>query len=66
LKTQTAVVDYGVGNLHSVTNAMAYLGFDAIITGDEREIERADAVILPGVGAFPDAMDNLRARALTR
>ncbi len=64
MKTKTAVVDYGVGNLHSVINAMAYLGFDTLVTGDGREIERADALILPGVGAFPDAMEHLRARGL--
>ena len=55
----TAVVDYGVGNLKSVTNAMAYLGYDTVITGDAAELERADAIILPGVGAFPDAADKL-------
>lgn len=55
----TAIVDYGVGNLKSVSNAMAYVGQDTLITGDARELERADAVILPGVGAFPDAADKL-------
>lgn len=59
-----AVVDYGVGNLKSVTNAMAYLGHDAFITGDPDELERADAIILPGVGAFPDAAEKLRGPGL--
>jgi len=60
----TAIVDYGVGNLKSVTNAMDYLGLKACITSDPNELERADAIILPGVGAFPDAADRLRASGL--
>ena len=52
-----AIVDYGVGNLKSVSNAFAYLGEKTLITKDNRELELADAVILPGVGAFPDAAD---------
>lgn len=62
----TAIVDYGVGNLKSVSNAMAYVGQDTLITGDARELERADAVILPGVGAFPDAADKLRQTGLAQ
>ena len=61
-----AIVDYGAGNLLSVSKAMEYLGYSVCITGEVKEIERADAVILPGVGAFPDAMDNLRATGLDR
>lgn len=60
----TAIVDYGVGNLKSVTNAMDYLGLRTVITGDPRELERADAILLPGVGAFPDAAEKLRATGL--
>lgn len=56
----TAIVDYGVGNLKSVSNAMTYVGQRTSITGDSGELERADAVILPGVGAFPDAANKLR------
>lgn len=61
-----AVVDYGVGNLKSVTNALGYLGLGSAITGDAGELERADAIILPGVGAFPDAADKLCASGLDR
>ena len=57
----TAIVDYGVGNLKSIANAMAYLGERTLIAGDEAGLEKADAIILPGVGAFPDAADRLRA-----
>ena len=56
----TAIVDYGVGNLKSVVNAMNYLGLETRITGDGKELERASAIILPGVGAFPDAAEKLR------
>lgn len=60
----TAIVDYGVGNLKSVANAMAYIGKKTLVTGDAGELERADSIILPGVGAFPDAADKLRLTGL--
>ena len=60
----TAVVDYGVGNLKSVTNAMRYLGLESRITSEAGELERASAIILPGVGAFPDAAEKLRGTGL--
>ena len=62
----TAIVDYGVGNLKSVANAMAYLGERTLIAGDEAGLEKADAIILPGVGAFPDAADRLHAAGLDK
>ncbi len=55
-----AIVDYDAGNLKSVQKAVQYLGRDAIITRDEKEILSADHVILPGVGAYGDAMERLR------
>ena len=66
MKHFTAIVDYGVGNLRSVTNAMDYLGLGTVITSDPGELERADAIILPGVGAFPDAAEKLRGPGLDR
>ena len=54
-----AIIDYNVGNLFSVKNALDYIGLPSVITRDADEIGRADAVILPGVGAFPDAMREL-------
>jgi glutamine amidotransferase len=60
----TAIVDYGVGNLKSVSNAMGYLGLETRITSDRKELELADAIILPGVGAFPDAAEKLRGKGL--
>jgi len=55
-----AIVDYGLGNLHSITQACAHAGLHAEITASPEALLRADAVILPGVGAFGDAMATLR------
>ncbi len=55
-----AVVDYGAGNLMSVTNALSYLGIENRITADPFVIDRAAGIILPGVGAFPSAMQKLK------
>ena len=51
-----AIVDYGAGNIFSVLNAMEYLNIPAKLTSDAEELRAADAILLPGVGAFPDAM----------
>lgn len=55
-KYRVAIVDYGLGNLFSVQQAFAYIGITARITSSRQEILAADAVVLPGVGAFGDAM----------
>ncbi len=55
-----AIIDYGMGNLFSVKHACAHAGLDAEITTDKETIVHASAVILPGIGAFRDAMDTLR------
>lgn len=55
-----AIIDYGMGNLHSVSKAVERLGYEAFVTADPRTILDADGAILPGVGAFGDAMQNLR------
>lgn len=60
-----AIVDYGAGNIFSVKNALDYLELESILTSDAKEIENADAVILPGVGAFPSAMNKLSESGLT-
>ena len=59
-----AVIDYGAGNLFSVCNALEFLNIQHEVTKDADAINRADAVILPGVGAFPAAMESLRATGL--
>ena len=59
-----AIVDYGMGNVRSVCNALDFLGEEAVITADRQALARADRLILPGVGAFGDAMRQLRERQL--
>ena len=59
-----AIIDYDAGNIKSVEKAMQYLGQDVKISDDQSEILAADKVILPGVGSFGDAMDNLRRKGL--
>ena len=55
-----AIIDYDAGNIKSVEKALNYLGEEAIITRDHDEIVNSDKVILPGVGAFADAMEKIR------
>lgn len=59
-----AIIDYGLGNLASVRNAFIKLGYEATVTNLAEEILAADRVVLPGVGAFEDAINNLRATGL--
>ena len=61
----TAIIDYDAGNLRSVEKAIALLGGDPVITRDRETILKADHVILPGVGAFGDAMEKLNQYGLT-
>ena len=60
----TAIIDYDAGNIKSVENALRFLGHDVVVTADPEVILQADHVILPGVGAFGDAMQRLRGRGL--
>lgn len=55
-----AIIDYDAGNLKSVEKALKFLGEESIVTRDRKEILSADKVILPGVGAFGEAMDHLK------
>jgi glutamine amidotransferase len=59
-----AIIDYGMGNLHSVSKAVERIGCEVIVTSDPEQIFAADGAILPGVGAFGDAMANLRETGL--
>lgn len=59
-----AVVDYDAGNIKSVEKALVHLGADVIVTREPEEILKADKVILPGVGAFGDAMEKIRGYGL--
>ena len=58
-----AVIDYGAGNLFSVKNALDFLGVENCMAKDREIIQKADGLILPGVGAFPDAMEKLKEKA---
>lgn len=59
-----AIIDYDAGNIRSVEKAVRYLGKEAVVTSEPEEILAADRVILPGVGAFEDAMKRLHAMGL--
>ena len=59
-----AIIDYGVGNLFSLSSSLRYLGLETAVTGDAEVLRRADRIILPGVGAFADAIAKLRSTGL--
>ena len=59
-----AIADYGMGNRRSVEKALAHVGAESTVTADHDAIRAADKVLLPGVGAFPEAMRNLRRSGL--
>jgi imidazole glycerol-phosphate synthase subunit HisH len=59
-----AIVDYGMGNLRSVEKAFEKVGYDTVVTDKPEIIENADKIVLPGVGAFKDAIDGLQERDL--
>lgn len=59
-----AIIDYGVGNLFSLKSSFAAIGADVIVTSDPAVIESAEKIVLPGVGAFGDAAEKLRASGL--
>ena len=61
-----AIINYGLGNLHSVQKAVAFVGGEAVVTDDPQVILGADKVILPGVGAFADGMKGLASRGLAK
>lgn len=61
-----AIIDYGVGNLFSVKSSFKYIGYDAVVTGDKEIIEKCDKILLPGVGAFEDAIAKLRETGLDK
>ena len=60
MTTRIAILDYGVGNLRSVEKALEHIGAAAVISREPEEVRAADGVILPGVGAFPKAMERVR------
>jgi imidazole glycerol-phosphate synthase subunit HisH len=64
LKRRIVILDYGIGNVRSISNAFERIGADPILTNDSDTLMNADAVVLPGVGAFGKGMSNLNERGL--
>ena len=64
MNNKIAIVDYGVGNLFSLCSSLDYIGVEAEVTSDAEKIRNAPRIILPGVGAFADAREKLRASGL--
>ncbi|WP_118973736.1 imidazole glycerol phosphate synthase subunit HisH [Taibaiella koreensis] len=65
MKKSVVIIDYGLGNIYSIDQACRHVGYTPILTSDKDEILGADSVILPGVGAFPVAMERLKSKGLT-
>ena len=61
-----AIIDYGVGNLFSLASSFKAIGYETVVTGDAETIKKADKLILPGVGAFGDAVKKLRNSGLDK
>lgn len=61
---KTVIIDYGMGNLKNVQKAFSYLGYETEISGEAKKIRQADKIILPGVGAFRDAIHMLKEKGL--
>jgi glutamine amidotransferase len=64
--TTVAILDYGMGNVRSVSKAFEHIGASAVLTSDPEAAAGADGLVLPGVGAFPKAMEQVRERGLDR
>lgn len=63
-KLKVAIIDYEAGNLYSVQHACTFVGLESQITSDKKKILEADGALLPGVGAFGEAMENLKKKGL--
>lgn len=61
---EVTIVDYGMGNIRSLSAALEHLGHKATVSGDPRDITKATTIILPGVGSFPAAMEAIRAKRI--
>ncbi len=64
MSKKVVIIDYALGNTFSVQQALANFGIEAELSDDKKKVENADAIILPGVGAFGEAMNNLEAKEL--
>tara|TARA_B100000886_G_scaffold340525_1_gene310831 strand:+ start:564 stop:2009 length:1446 start_codon:yes stop_codon:yes gene_type:complete len=63
-KIKISILDYGMGNVESLNNAFNYIGAEVSITSSKEEIEKADLLAIPGVGSFPEGMNNIKSRNL--
>lgn len=61
---EIAIVDYGLGNIANLTNALEFLGYEVTVTNDEETLKQAEKIILPGVGHFKDAMNQIHTLGL--
>ncbi len=66
LAPKVVIVDYGMGNIRSLSAAVDHLGHDVVVSGEPGDIASADTVLLPGVGSFPSAMSIIEARGLSQ
>lgn len=66
MKRMIAIIDYGMGNLKSVQNAFTAVGYKTVITDDLNQIKKASALVLPGVGAFRDAIKSLKDKKIDK
>ena len=64
ISPKISIIDYGVGNLHSLSKALKHFAEDVVLTDERETIRKSDAIILPGVGAFQSGMSGLRVRSL--
>ena len=60
MEPKISIIDYGMGNIYSIKCALKEVGLKSILTNSAKEIKKTQAIILPGVGAFPEAMKRLK------
>ncbi len=61
-----AIIDYGLGNISNVTRAIQHLGYDVILTCNDKDVQKAEAIVLPGVGHFQDAMHSIEEKKASK
>ena len=66
MKNIISIIDYGMGNTFSIQSALKYVGIESVITDNEKKIMNSKAIILPGVGAFPKAMEKIKRKKLDK
>ena len=59
-----AIIDCGLGNISNITRAIQHLGYDVILTCNDKDVQKAEAIVLPGVGHFQDAMHSIEEKSI--